>query len=73
LHRQSEIIRETPLPLMGRKDGGKLNLLSMFNQIIKAVTFTTALLAFYNEVRRTVVFESVRKQEKCKPVKGFSA
>ncbi len=45
----------------------------MFNQIIKAVTFTTALLAFYNEVRRTVVFESGRKQEKCKPVKGFSA
>ena len=73
MHRQSEIIRETPLPLMGRKDGGKLNLLSMFNQIIKAVTFTTALLAFYNEVRRTVVFEIVRKQEKCKPVKGFSA
>lgn len=45
----------------------------MFNYIFKAVTFTTAIIALYNEVRRIGLIERGKEQEKCKPIKGFSA
>ena len=45
----------------------------MINYIFKAVTFTTALLSLYNEVRRTGIFERGKEYEKCKPVRGFTA
>ena len=46
---------------------------AMINYIFKAVTFTTALLSLYNEVRRTGIFERGKDYEKCKPVRGFTA
>jgi hypothetical protein len=46
---------------------------AMINYIFKAVTFTTALLSLYNEVRRTGIFERGKEYEKCKPVRGFTA
>ena len=45
----------------------------MINYIFKAVTFTTALLSLYNEVRRTGIFERGKEYEKCKTVRGFTA
>ena len=44
----------------------------MFNYIFKAVTFTTAIIALYNESRRAGIFKSGKECGKCKPVKGFS-
>lgn len=62
-----------PYPLTGRKDGGKINNQFMFNYIFKAVTFTTAIIALYNESRRAGIFKRGKEYEKCKPIKGFSA
>lgn len=66
------IVSLMPKTPMGRKDGGNINYLFMFNYIFKAVTFTTAIIALYNESRRAGIFKSGKECEKCKPVKGFS-
>ena len=57
----------------GQERRWRLKIKTMINYIFKAVTFTTALLSLYNEVRRTGIFEKGKEYEKCKPVRGFTA